>query len=244
MKKMSKSYMINLIAFLLSFSHSKAHTYENIWTYLSDENNIIMKNDELKKDSGACRVSDTLIAAIKSGRRKVNTPLTGGEKSKLSLNLDMKCFIKTEWIDINTQYYREIQYSMAAMPMYRINKFEFGIPFRFEAIAAKLVPFQSKTYITLKSFGLSVNYHYGKQARVTYQVIARCYKNYYRYAPTEEKDGAYSGLFGWGIVYKSRFGFVSPIVHLNAVTKNRIINSASDILITSGFLINYGIYLK
>lgn len=244
MKKTSKSYMINLIAFLLSLNHANAHSLEKLRTYYIDDSNTFMKKAVLKKDSGTCRFSDTLSAAIKSGIRKENTPLTGGEKSKLALNLDMKCFIKTEWIDINNQYYSEIEYSLAAMPMYRINNFEFGIPFRFEAIAAKLVPFQSKTYITLKSFGLSVNYHYGKQARVTYQVIARFYKNYYQYASTKEKDGAFSGLLGWGIVYKSRCGYVSPIVHLNAVTKNKIINTASDLLITSGFLINYGIYLK
>lgn len=162
--------------------------------------------------------------------------------NKFLLTFDSKAYFESEVSNANNAY-RYSMLSISIIPMYRIRRFEVGAGVQAELGINSANPLQITTTRTTKSLGFAINYNNPISPHLKYILISRLYAHDYKYKVTSNRvtqyiDNGYSCLIGAGLTFAGKSGSVSPVIYMNGVSKNDITNPYSELLLSTGVLVN------
>jgi len=138
---------------------------------------------------------------------------------------------------------------MALMPMYRMGKVSVGIGGALEQRYDHMVAFQSEARRITKSMGFGINYTYGKDPRIKFQVSGRMYYNLIKATinfnqPVIQKDKAISYLIGFGPSYNCRRFQLTPLLTFQGTSSNLFTNFNGIFHVESSIMVNVIYNLK
>lgn len=162
--------------------------------------------------------------------------------SKFLLTFDSKAYFESEVSNANNAY-RYSMLSISIIPMYRIRRFDVGAGVQAELGTNSVNPLQITTTRTTKSLGLAINYNNLISPYFKYILVSRLYVSDYKYKVTSNRvaqhiDNGYSCLIGAGLTFAGNSGSISPVIYMNGVSKNDITNPYSELLLSTGVLVN------
>jgi len=175
---------------------------------------------------------------------KKQKPIPTMNKPKFNVNFDLSGFYDQSYNITNYNNNEYFKCTSSIFAMYRLGKFEIGTGGRFGV--ENSIKKQSGIRKVVNSIVLGLNYIYGKNDLIQYQLVGRTFYNFYghdRFTGRLRSEG-FSALLGWGPKVNFSHFQISPVFNLDIVSRNTNMRINADYFIKSGFLLNLSIPIK
>lgn len=227
----------------LFFSSTVCH--KSSITHFAPPNRITKNNEEnhLKQRPLFKTVLNNNYNSLNTSTHIKSTPEDSNCLNNFLLNFDFQVNFSSEMSNIDAAY-RYSVFAISIIPMYRIQRFEIGAGVHAELGIYNAMRLPVRSTMTTKSLGIAVNYNRAISSHLNYIIISRLYLHDYKYKTTstrvtEKNDDGFSCLIGGGLTFAGRLGSISPVIYMNAVSKNDITNPLSALLLHTGILVNF-----